>query len=142
MRKRTQGREAALQMLYQSEFLKGDSLQDMVLTFWDTSRDKELDQASRDFAEKIVYGVLKNIESIDELVSKYAQNWNLSRMAIIDRNVLRLATYELLHCDDIPPKVTINEAVNMAKRFSQIDSGKFVNGILDRIVHSEKITKE
>ena len=142
MRKRTQGREAALQMLYQSEFLKGDSVQEMVTTFWSTNKEKELDQTSRDFAEKIVYGVLNNIVAIDEVVSKYAQNWNLSRMAIIDRNVLRLATFELLHCDDIPPKVTINEAVNMAKRFSQIDSGKFVNGILDRIVHAEKITKE
>jgi N utilization substance protein B len=139
MRKRTLAREAALQMLYQAEFLKGDSMQTMIMDFWESN--SEMDQMSRDFAEKIVYGVTKHLDVLDELITRYAQNWNLSRMAIVDRNVLRLATFELLHCDDIPPKVTINEAVNLAKRFSQNDSGKFVNGILDRVVHSEESLK-
>ena len=81
---------------------------------------------------------MENQLEIDQVLGKYADNWELSRMAMIDRNVMRLATYELLYLADVPPKVTLNEAVNLAKKFSQEESGKFVNGILDKINHTEK----
>jgi len=90
------------------------------------------------FAEGLVRGTLSHLEEIDAVISRYAENWQLNRMAIIDRNILRFAAYELLYCEDIPPKVAINEAVNIAKKYSQEDAGKFVNGILDKINHTEK----
>jgi N utilization substance protein B len=89
--------------------------------------------ATRLFAEKLVQGVLERRDALDEQIKKYAQNWDLHRMAVVDRNVLRLAIYEMMHRDDIPPVVSINEAVDIAKRFSTEESGKFVNGILDKI---------
>ena len=78
-------------------------------------------------------GTIKYLEDIDKKVSGYATNWNLNRMAVVDRNVLRLGSFELLYLKDIPAKVSINEAVDLAKKYSGEDSGKFVNGILDRI---------
>jgi len=133
MRKRTKARECTLQILYQIDITK-DSAEDLLSTFWEN---KKTESEVKDFAEMLVKGVAKNIERIDEVISKYASNWKLKRMAVIDRNVLRLATYELLFCEDIPPKVSINEAVDLAKKYGDIDSGKFVNGILDRINKEE-----
>lgn len=86
-----------------------------------------------DFANVLVEGVFSNRAEIDKFINKYAKNWKLERMAVVDRNVLRISTFELLYLEEIPPKVSINEAVNLAKKFSTEDSGKFVNGILDRI---------
>ena len=77
--------------------------------------------------------MLDNRPLLDERIKKYAKNWDLHRMAVVDRNIMRLAIYEMLHRDDIPPIVSINEAVDIAKKFSTEDSGKFVNGILDQI---------
>ena len=74
-----------------------------------------------------------SLDEIDELIISYADNWDLNRMAVVDRNILRLAAYEMIHREDIPPIVSINEAVDIAKKFSTEDSGKFVNGILDKI---------
>jgi transcription antitermination factor NusB len=85
----------------------------------------------------LVRGVMKHREEIDRLISKYATNWDIARMAVIDRNILRFATFELLFADDIPPKVSINEAIDIAKRFGDKDSGSFVNGILDKIHKTE-----
>ncbi len=79
--------------------------------------------------------------AIDEEISKYAANWELKRMAVVDRNVLRLATYEIIFCEDIPPKVSINEAIDIAKKFGGDDSGKFVNGVLDKINKTERNDK-
>jgi N utilization substance protein B len=85
------------------------------------------------FAEPLIRGAIEKREELDEQICKYAENWDLKRMAAVDRNILRLAIYEMLHRDDIPPIVSINEAVDIAKKFSTHDSGKFVNGILDRV---------
>jgi N utilization substance protein B len=85
------------------------------------------------FAEPLIRGVIQHREALDETIRKYAKNWDMHRMAVVDRNILRLAVYEMFHRDDIPPVVSINEAVDVAKRFSTEDSGKFVNGLLDRI---------
>lgn len=133
MRKRTQARECALQMLYQVD-VSGVSPKDAFPAYWETNpvpEDVSL------FAERIVKGTLENQKEIDQILVKYTENWELDRMAVVDRNILRFSTFELLYTDDIPPKVAINEAVNLAKKYSQIESGKFVNGVLDKICHSE-----
>lgn len=137
IRKRTQARECALQILYQYEMNPG-SLPSLLAEFWRQEEQVPVAQDVRDFAARIVSGTCEHQNDIDQVISRYADNWELHRMAIIDRNILRFATYELLYAADIPPKVTINEAVNLAKKFSQEESGKFVNGILDKINHTEK----
>jgi len=85
------------------------------------------------FAERIVLGVFEHSQEINKLIEQYSENWRLDRMSIIDRNILRMATFELLYCEDIPPKVTLNEAIELGKRYGSEDSGSFINGILDRI---------
>jgi transcription antitermination protein NusB len=87
----------------------------------------------RSFAEPLIRGTLEHRAELDELIQKYVKNWGLHRIAAVDRNILRLALYEMLHRPDIPPVVSINEAVDIAKRFSTEDSGKFVNGVLDKV---------
>jgi N utilization substance protein B len=87
----------------------------------------------RVFADKLIRGVIERRDELDKRIMQHAQNWELHRMAIVDRNILRLAVYEMLYREDIPPVVSINEAVDIAKRFSTQDSGKFVNGLLDKI---------
>src|SRR5213079_1198621 len=89
--------------------------------------------ATRFFADKLIRGVIEHRNDIDERIKGHAEHWDLHRMAVVDRNVLRLAIYEMLYREDIPPVVSINEAVDIAKKFSTEDSGKFVNGILDKI---------
>lgn len=133
MRKRTKGRECALQVLYQIDITE-DSAENLLSAFW---VNKNIESEVKDFARALVNGVVENMKRIDETITKYASNWKLTRMAVIDRNVLRLATYELLYCEDIPPKVSINEAIDLAKKYGDMDSGKFVNGILDRINKEE-----
>ena len=91
------------------------------------------DKDAQDFAEALIQGVLDNMEMIDELVSQCSTNWKITRMAIVDRNILRMAAYELQHLKDIPPRVSLNEAVELAKKYGTKDSSAFVNGILDRI---------
>ena len=88
---------------------------------------------ARPFTERLVHGVSEHAVEIDAVLKSCAKNWDIARMSKTDRNVMRMAIYELLHCEDIPPVVTINEAVDIAKRFGDSQSGKFVNGILDRI---------
>lgn len=137
MRKRTQAREFALQMLYQID-LTGGNPDQVFKDFW---QENSASADIREFAERIVRGTVERLKEIDPIISRYTENWQLERMAAVDRNVLRGATFELLYADDIPPKVTINEAVNLAKKFSQIESGKFVNGVLDKINHTEASEK-
>ena len=91
----------------------------------------------RDFATELVTGATEKLDQIDQVISRYADNWEIHRMATVDRNILRLATYELLFVEEIPPKVSINEAVDLAKKFGDVESGRFVNGILDRISKTE-----
>ena len=137
MRKRTFARECVLKILYQIEIMN-DNPRDILTSFWeDNPEEKDV----RVFANRIVEGVVEKLDELDAKIAKHTQNWDMRRMAILDKNILRFGTYELLYMDDVPPKVTINEAVNIAKKYSQEDSGKFVNGVLDHINHSEVAEK-
>ncbi len=131
MRKRTQSRVFALQILYQID-IRGDSYIDCLNGFWQTMEEEVEDQV-KDFTTELVLGVTNNIEQIDKKIVEYATNWQIQRMAVVDRNILRLGCYELIFRGDIPPKVSINEAVELAKKYSSPEAGKFVNGILDKI---------
>ena len=137
MRKRTRAREFALQVLYQIDITSANA--DAALdNFWQSHQDEEIEKDLKQFTSELVKGVRDNLESIDEKISKYAANWHLKRMAVVDRNILRLGACELTTRQDIPPKVSINEAVELAKKYSGIEAGKFVNAILDKI----KLEKE
>lgn len=129
MKKRSRGRELALQFLYQLD-LRGPELAEEAVEFL---RTQESDREAREFARKLIDGTSEHVEEINKVIQGVAQNWDIARMAVIDRNVLRLATHELLHCTDIPPKVAINEAIELGKRYSTQNSGAFINGILDKI---------
>jgi transcription antitermination factor NusB len=136
MRKRSLSREFALQILYEIDITHDDHAK-VMSTFWHLIEEEPGDEVKK-FAASLVETVMQHRDDIDKKIAQYATNWELDRMAVVDRNVLRLGGCELLYRDDIPPKVTINEAVELAKKFSGIQSGKFVNGILDKI-KSEKI---
>ena len=151
---RRQARERAVQFLFQYDHNPTGALDADLEHFWLHQRpvvielvegrsawgeDRQMpppsveDISIRDFAEPLVRGVLENRDSIDNKLSELAVNWDLNRMAAVDRNILRLAAHELMHREDVPPAVVINEAVDIAKKFSTDDSGKFVNGILDKL---------
>ena len=129
MRKRTEAREYALQLLYKYD-ITAEPVTELNL-FW--VEDKEIAPPVNDFALQLVSGAIKHQEQIDKKISGFAANWELKRMAAVDRNVLRLGAFELLYLEDIPAKVSINEAVDLAKKYSGEEAGKFVNGILDSI---------
>lgn len=130
MRKRTQSRGYALQILYQID-MTGDPANDVMGRFWE---ELECDSEVREFAIQLVRGTCENLTDIDALITEYSEHWKIDRMPAIDRNILRSAIYELLYRSDIPRKVVINEAVETANRFSTPDSGKFINGILDKLL--------
>ncbi len=130
MRKRTKAREIALKILYQAEVTRRE-IKLVTGSFFDLM--ETVDKTVEEFAHRIALGVGENLPAIDQKISDNATNWQLKRMAVIDRNILRLGAYELLFAPDIPPKVTINEAVELAKKYGDIESSKFVNGILDKI---------
>jgi N utilization substance protein B len=151
---RRAARERAVQFLFEFDLNPPDDLEAALEAFWDTQRRAALyddkstatwgqavelpppsaeEAAVRLFAEPLIRGALEHRAEIDALIQKYALNWDLHRMATVDRNVMRLAIFEMLHREDIPPIVSINEAVDIAKEFSTPDSGKFVNGILDKV---------
>lgn len=132
MRKRSLYREFALQILYQIDITR-DNFEQVWDGFWDICAEKEVDEVVKNFTQVLVKGVVDNLKIIDLKISQYAQNWELERMAVVDRNILRLGSYEILFRGDIPPKVSINEAVELAKKYSDVQASKFVNGILDRI---------
>ena len=126
---RRQARELAMQALFYMDMQK-DASEEMLEYFcgcFFTSK------KSRPFFIKLVNGVLGTKGRIDALVEHYSQNWKISRMSCVDRNVMRIAVYEMLYCDDIPPKVSINEAVDIGKKFGTQESGAFINGIMDSI---------
>ena len=137
MRKRTLAREFALQVLYQLD-ITSDTPESALDNFWSNHSDDEVDASLKEFSSDLVKGVAKNIKEIDERIVQFAANWQLERMAVVDRNIMRLGAFELLYRDDIPPKVSINEAVELAKKFSGLESGKFVNAILDKIKLEKK----
>jgi N utilization substance protein B len=133
MRLRSKAREIALSILYQIEISRKDYQE----TFQSYLKDHPQKQEIVDFSFSLVEGVIKNLSYIDSLIKKYVKNWEIERMAVIDRNILRMGCFELLFLKDIPPKVSINEAIELAKRFGDIDSPRFVNGILDKIYKME-----
>lgn len=129
-----------MQILYQIDITK-DDLAPSIQDFW-TGRENQTESEVKDFTQKLVTGLMAHKQEIDAIIREAAQNWQLERMAVVDRNILRLATYELLYCPDIPPKVSINEAIDIAKKFGDQDSGKFVNGILDKINKTKRADAE
>ncbi len=132
MRKRTKARELALQLLYQAD-VTSVCVKELVDDFFTMAANADEEPSVRSFATELATSVSDNLVAIDEMIASSATNWQLDRMATVDRNILRLASFELLFRDDIPPKVAINEAVELAKKYGDLESGKFVNGILDKI---------
>jgi N utilization substance protein B len=154
MGKRREARERAVQFLFQHDLNPPEKLDEALEQFWDSQRAAAIaeekgaatwgestelppptadEAAVRLFADPLIRGTLENRDEADNVIKKHAKNWELHRIAAVDRNILRLAIYEMLHREDIPPVVSINEAVDIAKKFSTQDSGKFVNGILDKV---------
>ena len=134
MRKRSQARDWVLKILYQSDITKRP-IDLSAEYFW--NNEETPDPEIQEFSKRLVLGVQENMTDIDAIISKYATNWQLKRMAVIDKNILRLGVFELKYAPDIPPKVTINEAVELAKKYGDYESSKFVNGILDKIHKTE-----
>ncbi|CAN5846542.1 transcription antitermination factor NusB [soil metagenome] len=130
---RRKARECALQMLFAADVAK---TQESVLTnnYWNELGEETLDEKTRGFADAIVLGALRQLETIDDKIRTRAEHWRIERMAIVDRNVLRLAVYEFLFTDT-PHTVVINEALEIARRFSSYEATQFINGILDAIKH-------
>lgn len=154
MGQRREARERAVQFLFQHDLNPSDNLDEALERFWEAHRVSPRyhdmakatwgeqvpvpppdanEAALRLFAEKLVRGVLEQRDAIDAVIVRHAQNWELHRIAAVDRNILRLAIHEILHREDIPPVVSINEAIELAKQLSTDQSGKFVNGILDKV---------
>ncbi len=133
MGKRRKARELALQFLYQLDLRGETDLASCSEEFWGRH---PVDPEARAFAETLVRGTTLHRQKIDELITQYAEHWDLERMAVVDRNILRAGIFELLWTTDVPPKVAINEAIEVAKKFGTEDSSRFINGILDRI-HKE-----
>jgi N utilization substance protein B len=131
MSKRHEARLWAVQFLFQRDFNE-DDLDRALVDFW---RDRKTGTKAREFAEQLIRGVEAKREELDRRIQEYAENWDLRRMGAVDRNAMRVALFEMLYCPDIPPVVSINEAVEIAKELSSRESGRFVNGILDRALH-------
>ncbi len=154
MGKRREARERAVQFLFQHDLNPPADLELELATFWNSQRAAAIEDEKgaakwgqetelppptveeaemRLFSEPLIKGVLQHRDAIDERIKAHTKNWDFHRIAVVDRNIMRLAIYEMLHREDIPPVVSINEAVDIAKKFSTEDSGKFVNGILDKV---------
>ena len=125
---RHEARQWAVQFLFQRDF-NTDDIDSALAEFW---QDKKSGDKARVFAEELIKGVESKKEDLDRLIRKYAEHWDVKRMGAVDRNVMRVALFEMTYRPDIPPVVSINEAVEIAKDLSGVESGKFVNGILDR----------
>ena len=126
--KRRLGREAAIQFLYSQELNPEETADPDA--FWEV---RPLKPAARAFAEELIVGVTAHAEEIDRILVEKLENYRLERLAAVDRNILRLAIHEILHRSDIPDAVTINEAIEIAKRFGSTESSAFVNGLLDSV---------
>jgi N utilization substance protein B len=154
MGKRREARERAVQFLFEHDLNPPDELEGALNQFWESQRAAAIaeekgaatwgqpvelppptadEAAVRLFADPLIRGALEHRDELDDVIKKHAKNWELHRIAAVDRNILRLAIYEMQYREDIPPVVSINEAVDIAKKFSTQDSGKFVNGILDKV---------
>lgn len=126
---RRKARELALQALYFMDMNRFDTDADLALFCADFSPSEQIEP----FFNTLVHGVIQHRTAIDVLIEAHSKNWKISRMSCVDRNVLRLATFELLYCSDIPGKVTINEAIDIGKKYGTKESGAFINGIIDGI---------
>ncbi|HSQ20585.1 MAG TPA: transcription antitermination factor NusB [Blastocatellia bacterium] len=131
MGSRRKARECALQMLFAADVAgtRGDQL---ARTFWSELSDGDLEPGAQEFATRLAMGALAHLDEVDERIRSRAEHWRISRMALVDRNLLRLAVYEFLH-EPTPRTVTINEALEIARRFSTYEATQFINGILDAI---------
>jgi N utilization substance protein B len=137
-RQRRLGRESALQVLYLADVNPDLTVAQALARFYDLCGAGEdatplPEGEAQHFCERLVRGALAAREELDEIIRRHSRNWRLERMSIVDRNVLRLASFELRGCPDVPARVTLNEAVELARRFGSVESSAFVNGILDRI---------
>jgi N utilization substance protein B len=132
--KRRRSREYALQILFQLDLTGCELSENVWNEFWEHN---EEDNEVKEFTRDIVVSTRKHIAVIDEAIKKAAEHWSIDRMAVIDRNILRAATYELLYRKDIPPSVVMNEALEIAKKYSTEGSAPFINGILDKIAHTD-----
>jgi transcription antitermination protein NusB len=127
---RRKAREYALQMLFQWD-ITHDTIDQVLATFFQNQPDEST--ATVDFARQLVMGTVEHVEQIDEMIRRHAEHWRLDRMATVDRNLLRLAVHEFLYGKDTPKTVVINEAIEIARRFSAQESPQFINGVLDSI---------
>lgn len=130
--KRRKAREYVLQFLYAWEINKNIEISE----FWE--RNGEKNSEIKSFANQIIEGTIENIDFIDKIIQKYASKWNIKRMITIDKNILRFGVYEIIFRPDIPYQVTINEAIEIAKKYSTSESAAFINGILDRVAKEER----
>jgi N utilization substance protein B len=130
---RHKARESALQMLFAADVYKTEP-ERLTSGYWAELGDANIDDKTRDFANSLVHGTLEHAEAIDDRIRTRAEHWRVERMAIVDRNVLRLAVYEFLY-EDTPDTVVINEALEIARRFSTFEATQFINGILDAVKH-------
>jgi len=129
MHQRRKAREVALQVLYELDVLNIDA-KEAISLFWNNFRATE---DARKFSTLLIEGAWDNREQIDNLIRSCSEHWSLARMSRVDRNILRMAVYELLYCPNIPPKVTLNEAIDLGKMYGSENSGSFINGILDAV---------
>ena len=132
MGRRRQSREIALQLLYALDITRANA-REVLRADW---VEKRLSPENRDFTTTLVIGVIEHRDEIDALIQEYSTNWSLERIGLVERNILRFAIYELCFLPDIPPNVTINEAVEVAKKYGTDEAPAFINGILDRVKHA------
>jgi len=138
MRRRSLAREHALKILYQFEITRRP-LDAVLGDYWKSDETRDIrDREVIEYADGLARGINTHLKDIDSKISEYATNWQIKRMAIIDRNVMRIGLFELKYSKEVPPKVAINEAVELAKKYGDLESSKFVNGILDKI-HKKEI---
>ena len=131
MGSRRKARECALQMLFAAD-VADTSAEEVVRTYWSELGEADIEDTARAFATRLATGTLAHVEALDERIRSRAEHWRISRMAVVDRNILRLAVYEFLH-EPTPRTVAINEALEIARRFSTYEATQFINGILDAI---------
>ena len=131
MGSRRKARECALQMLFAADVAEMPATE-VVRSYWSELGEADLDETAREFATRLAAGTLQNLELLDDRIRSRAEHWRISRMAVVDRNILRLAVYEFLY-EPTPRTVAINEALEIARRFSTYEATQFINGILDAI---------
>lgn len=138
MGKRRKSREHTLKILYRRDITNED-IDKIIKSYWEENK---INSGITEFSEQLAKGTVNNLEKIDDYIGKVSEHWPLDRMGVIDRNILRIAVHELLFMEDIPPKVTIDEAIEIAKKFGTDDSADFVNGLLDKIKNDLEKTSE